>query len=68
LKKEEQYDPSCKRNAQRHPDIESIVIECTIIQPYSKAIHQATGLPVYNITTLAKLVYAVIDPPEYLAA
>ena len=34
----------------------AIVLECTNMPPYAKAIHEATGLPVYDITTLANYV------------
>jgi len=46
-------------------DIGAIVLECTLIQPYARAIHESTGLPVYDITTLAKLMYSAVNPPNY---
>lgn len=39
-----------------HPNVGAIVLECTNMPPYAKAIHEATGLPVYDITTLANYV------------
>ena len=39
---------------QEHPDIGAIVLECTNMPPYAHAIHQATGVPVYDITTLVR--------------
>ena len=39
-----------------HPNVGAIVLECTNMPPYAKAINEATGLPVYDITTLANYV------------
>ena len=35
-----------------HPDIGSIVLECTNMPPYTDAVREATGLPVHDILTL----------------
>ncbi len=36
----------------RHPEVAAIVLECTNMPPYSQALRQATGLPVYDVLTL----------------
>jgi hypothetical protein len=41
-----------RRLIARHPEIEVFVLECTNMPPYASAIREATGLPVYDITTL----------------
>jgi len=41
-----------RRLTAQHPDIEAFVLECTNMPPYASAIREATGLPVYDITTL----------------
>jgi hypothetical protein len=33
--------------------------------PYAAAIRQATGLPVFDITSLMRLVHAALVPPGY---
>jgi hypothetical protein len=42
------------RLLQAHPRVGAIVLECTNMPPYSAALAQATGLPVYDILTLLK--------------
>jgi Asp/Glu/hydantoin racemase len=36
-----------------HPEIGAIVLECTDLPPFSAAIRRATGLPVFDIVTMA---------------
>jgi len=54
-----------KELIQENPDIGAFVLECSVIPPHARAIQKATGLPVFDITTLIKLVYAAVDPPDY---
>lgn len=37
---------------ERHPAVRAIVLECTNLPPYRSAVREATGLPVYDLTTL----------------
>jgi hypothetical protein len=37
---------------QRRPDIAALVLECTNMPPYARAVTQATGRPVYDVVTL----------------
>ena len=39
------------RLVQRHPDIESLVLECTNLPPYAAAVQRATGRPVHHLMT-----------------
>ena len=41
-----------RRLIAQHPEIEAFVLECTNMPPYAPAIRDATGLPVYDVTTL----------------
>jgi hypothetical protein len=50
---------------ERHPEVGALVLECTNMPPYAAAIREATGLPVFDITTLIRLVYAALVPPVY---
>lgn len=40
-----------KRVVQEHPAVRAFLMECTELPPYSDAIRQATGLPVYDAIT-----------------
>ena len=39
-----------------HPEIGAIVLECTNMPPFRADIQHATGLPVFDITTLVRMV------------
>lgn len=41
-----------------HSDIGAILLECTQFPPFADAIQRVTGLPVYDVTTLANWFYA----------
>lgn len=46
------------RAARTHPEIAAIVLECTDLPPFAPSIRKATGLPVYDYTTLVRFVAA----------
>jgi Asp/Glu/hydantoin racemase len=43
-----------------HPEIGAIVLECTNMPPYRADIQTATGLPVFDITTLVRMVHEAV--------
>ena len=43
-----------------HPEIGAIVLECTNMPPYRADIQAATGLPVFDITTLVRMVHEAV--------
>src|SRR5262249_6963514 len=45
-----------KRLVAAHPDVGAIVLECTNMPPYRADIQEATRLPVYDITTLVRMI------------
>jgi len=47
--------------AEDHPEVGAIVLECTNMPPYSGAIREATGLPVYDLTTMIRWAAAATD-------
>jgi Asp/Glu/hydantoin racemase len=40
-----------------HPDVGAIVLECTNMPPYAADIQRETGLPVFDITSLVRMVH-----------
>jgi len=44
----------------RHPDVGTIVLECTNMPPFSDAIREATGLPVFDAVTMLNYAYSTI--------
>ncbi len=51
-----------------HPDIGAIVLECTNLTPYSASIHEAYGLPVYDVVTLIKWFHSGLQPQHFREA
>ncbi|MGH7921080.1 MAG: aspartate/glutamate racemase family protein, partial [Candidatus Dormibacteraceae bacterium] len=56
---------AAKTLRERHPDLGAIVLECTNMPPYREAVRQATGLPVFDLTTLIGWAVASIQPPRW---
>jgi hypothetical protein len=46
-----------RRLVTEHPDLGAIVLECTNMPPYTADIQRATGLPVFDITTLVRMAH-----------
>jgi aspartate/glutamate racemase len=56
-----------RRLVEAHPEIGAIVLECTNMPPYRAEIQAATGLPVFDITTLVRMVHDAVSqglPPR----
>ncbi|MET3174633.1 UNVERIFIED_ORG: Asp/Glu/hydantoin racemase [Arthrobacter sp. UYCu721] len=50
---------------QRHPDVGALVLECSDIPPYARRLAAETGLPVFDFTAMAALVYRACLPPAF---
>lgn len=48
-----------------HPDLGAIVLECTNMVPYARAIREATGLPVFSIHNFVSWFQASLSPPSF---
>ena len=49
-----------RRLVAEHPEIGAIVLECTNMPPYAADVQMATGLPVFDITGLIRMVDAAL--------
>jgi len=56
----------CGEMLEKSPDIKSIVLECSNLPSYAHQISLQIGLPVYDITGLAKMMINAVAPPLYL--
>lgn len=54
---EEEVVTEAKKMQEMHPDMGAIVLECSLMPPYSSAVQKATGLPVFDFVTMIDYVY-----------
>jgi hypothetical protein len=48
----------CARQLQdQHPNLGAIVLECSVLPPYAKAVQDETGLPVFDFVTMIDYFY-----------
>ena len=50
-----------------HPEVGAIVLECTNMPPYARAVRNATGLPVFDIWSLVTWFHAGLRPRSFAA-
>lgn len=48
-----------------HPEVGAILLECSNLPPYAKAVQQATGLPVFDFMTMIDHVRGAVRRREY---
>ena len=53
----EEHVRVARRLVTEHPDIGAIVLECTNMPPYTADLQRETGRPVFDITTLVRMVH-----------
>lgn len=49
-----------RRLQQEHPDMGAILLECSMLPPYGAAVHEATGLPVFDYVTMIDYMHATV--------
>ena len=49
----------------RNPDVGAILLECSDLPPYARAIQSVSGLPVYDFNTMIDLVYHAVVQKTY---
>lgn len=64
-KAEAQMIACCRAFAEKYPDIGAIMLECTGMQPFARAIQRELGLPMFSWGTLLDYAYSVINHRAY---
>ncbi len=64
-KSEEDMIKICKAFIQKNPEIKALMLECTGMQPYARAIQRELDLPIFSWGTLLDYAYSVINHREY---
>lgn len=54
-----------KKLVEREPDVGAILLECSDLPPYAKAIQAATGLPVFDFNTMIDMVFHAVVQKTY---
>lgn len=62
---EDQLTDEVKAMLKRHPDVGALVLECSDIPPYARRLAVETGLPVFDFTAMAALVYRACLPSAF---
>ncbi len=50
---------------EEHPDLGAILLECSLLPPYGKAVYDAVGLPVFDYITMINYVYSAVVKHTY---
>ena len=64
-KAERQMIDCCLAFVDKHPDIGALMLECTGMQPFARAVQREAGLPVFSWGTLLDYAYSVVNHREY---
>ena len=64
-KAEKQMIAMCRDLVEKHPDMGAIMLECTGMQPFARAIQRELDLPVYSWGTLLDYAYSVVNHRDY---
>jgi Asp/Glu/hydantoin racemase len=56
----EEHVRVARRLLAEHPDLGAIVLECTNMPPYTADVQRVTGLPVFDITSLVRMVHGAL--------
>lgn len=56
---------SAARELTADPAVRAILLECSLLPPYAAAVHEATGLPVFDYNTMISYVARSLLPPRF---
>jgi hypothetical protein len=62
---EEQMVSTCEKFCRKNPGIGAIMLECTGMQPFARAIQQRIDLPVFSWGTILDYAYSVVAHRDY---
>lgn len=48
-----------------HPDVGALLLECSLLPPYSKALQEAVNLPVFDYITMINYVFSAVVQKRY---
>ena len=54
---EEEVIAEARDMVHKHPDLSSIVLECSLLPPYARAVQDAVGVPVFDFITMIDYFY-----------
>ncbi len=57
---------AAERMAFLHPDIGALVLECTNMPPYAKAVQQVLNVPVFDVVTMVRYIHESLEREEFL--
>ena len=56
---------TCTDFCTAHPHIGALMLECTGMQPFARAVQRATDLPVFSWGTLLDYAYSIVVHRDY---
>jgi Asp/Glu/hydantoin racemase len=55
----------CRQIKEEHRDLAAILLECSMLPPYSRALQDALGVPVFDFVTMIDYLYAATHQRKY---
>lgn len=65
---EEEVTEVARRMVEAHPEVRSILLECSDLPPYAHAVQKATGRPVFDFVTMINYVAQTVTRQPYTGA
>ncbi len=58
----------CAAEVTADPAVKAILLECSLLPPYAAAVHETTGLPVFDYNTMIRHVHQALVPRTWVNA